>query len=62
MPGPLPLGEIASRLGGRVVGDAGVQIDQVGSLEHAGPRQIASSGQADPTKRAAELISGTRST
>jgi UDP-3-O-[3-hydroxymyristoyl] glucosamine N-acyltransferase len=41
MPGPLTLGEIASRLGGRVVGDPGVLIDQVGSLEHAGPRQIA---------------------
>ncbi|MGE3571789.1 MAG: UDP-3-O-(3-hydroxymyristoyl)glucosamine N-acyltransferase [Burkholderiales bacterium] len=41
MPGPLSLGEIASRLGGRVVGDAGVLIGQVGSLEHAGPGQIA---------------------
>jgi UDP-3-O-[3-hydroxymyristoyl] glucosamine N-acyltransferase len=41
MPGPLSLGEIASRLGGRVAGDAAVRIEQVGSLEHAGPRQIA---------------------
>jgi UDP-3-O-[3-hydroxymyristoyl] glucosamine N-acyltransferase len=41
MPGPLTLGEIASRLGGRLVGGAGVLIEQVGSLEHAGPRQIA---------------------
>jgi UDP-3-O-[3-hydroxymyristoyl] glucosamine N-acyltransferase len=41
MPGPLSLGEIASRLGGRVVGDPGVLIEQVGSLEHAGARQIA---------------------
>jgi UDP-3-O-[3-hydroxymyristoyl] glucosamine N-acyltransferase len=41
MPGPLKLGEIASRLGGRVVGSPAVLIEQVGSLEHAGPRQIA---------------------
>jgi UDP-3-O-[3-hydroxymyristoyl] glucosamine N-acyltransferase len=41
MPGPLSLGEIASALGGRVVGDAGVLIEQVGSLEHAGGRDIA---------------------
>lgn len=41
MPGPLSLGEIASRLGGRVAGDAAVLIEQVGSLEHAGPGQIA---------------------
>jgi UDP-3-O-[3-hydroxymyristoyl] glucosamine N-acyltransferase len=41
MPGPLSLGEIASALGGRVVGDAAVLIEQVGSLEHAGARQIA---------------------
>ena len=41
MPGPLSLGEIVSMLGGRVVGDAALRIEQVGSLEHAGPRQIA---------------------
>ena len=41
MPGPLTLGEIASRLGGRLVGGAGVLIEQVGSLAHAGPGQIA---------------------
>jgi UDP-3-O-[3-hydroxymyristoyl] glucosamine N-acyltransferase len=41
MAGPLSLGEIASALGGRVVGDAGVQIEQVGSLERAGDRHIA---------------------
>jgi UDP-3-O-[3-hydroxymyristoyl] glucosamine N-acyltransferase len=41
MPGPLTLGEIASRLGGRVVGDAGTVIRQVGSLEHAGAGEIA---------------------
>jgi UDP-3-O-[3-hydroxymyristoyl] glucosamine N-acyltransferase len=38
---PLTLGEIATRLGGRLVGGAGVLIEQVGSLEHAGPRHIA---------------------
>jgi len=41
MAGPLSLGEIVSTLGGRLVGDAAVQIEQVGSLEHAGARQIA---------------------
>jgi UDP-3-O-[3-hydroxymyristoyl] glucosamine N-acyltransferase len=35
MPGPLTLGEIAARLGGRVAGDPGTPIRQVGSLEHA---------------------------
>jgi len=41
MAGPYTLAQIVSRLGGRVVGDGGVEIDQVGSLEHAGARQIA---------------------
>jgi UDP-3-O-[3-hydroxymyristoyl] glucosamine N-acyltransferase len=41
MAGPLTLGEIASRLGARLVGDGDVLIEQAGSLEHAGPRQIA---------------------
>jgi UDP-3-O-[3-hydroxymyristoyl] glucosamine N-acyltransferase len=41
MPGPVKLGEIAARLGARVVGSDDILIDQVGSLEHAGPRQIA---------------------
>ncbi len=40
MAGPLTLGEIASRLGGRVAGNASTLIRQVGSLEHAGPDQI----------------------
>src|SRR6266702_3606383 len=40
MPGPLTLGQIASRLGGRVAGDAHTLIRQVGSLEHAGPGEI----------------------
>ncbi len=41
MPSPLSLGEIASTLGGRVVGDPDLRIEQVGSLEHAGAHQIA---------------------
>jgi UDP-3-O-[3-hydroxymyristoyl] glucosamine N-acyltransferase len=41
MPGPLTLEEIASRLGGRVSGDPGTRIEQVGTLENAGARQIA---------------------
>jgi len=41
MAGPYTLAQIASRLGGRLVGDGGVEIEQVGSLEHAGARQIA---------------------
>jgi UDP-3-O-[3-hydroxymyristoyl] glucosamine N-acyltransferase len=40
MPGPLTLGQIASRLGGRVAGDADTLIRQVGSLEHALPGEI----------------------
>ena len=39
--GPFTLAEIASRLGGRVAGNAQVLIAQVGSLEHAGADQIA---------------------
>src|SRR5690349_1654879 len=38
---PLTLGQIASRLGGRIVGDPATVVEQVGSLEHAGARQIA---------------------
>ena len=41
MAGPISLGEIASRLGGRVVGDAGVLVEQVASLERAQGRDIA---------------------
>src|SRR5512145_3065858 len=40
MPGPLTLGEIASRLGGRVAGDPQTLIRQVGSLDHAAADQI----------------------
>src|SRR5688572_7808294 len=41
MPGPFTLGQITSRLGGRVAGDPQIQIRQVGSLEGAAPGQIA---------------------
>jgi UDP-3-O-[3-hydroxymyristoyl] glucosamine N-acyltransferase len=41
MAGPFTLGEIASRLGGRLVGDPQTLIRQVGSLEHAAAGQIA---------------------
>jgi UDP-3-O-[3-hydroxymyristoyl] glucosamine N-acyltransferase len=40
MPGALTLGEIASRLGGRVAGDPATPIRQVASLEHAGAGEI----------------------
>ena len=40
MPGPFSLGEIASRLGGRVAGDPQTLIRQVGSLERATAGQI----------------------
>jgi UDP-3-O-[3-hydroxymyristoyl] glucosamine N-acyltransferase len=40
MPGPLTLGEIASRLGGRVAGDPQTLIRQVGSLESAAGDEI----------------------
>jgi len=40
MPVSYTLAEIASRLGGRVVGNPDALIRQVGSLEHAGPDQI----------------------
>jgi len=40
MPGPLTLGEIASRLGGRVAGNPQTLIRQVGTLERAGADEI----------------------
>ena len=40
MPAPYTLAEIASRLGGRVVGNPGTLIRQIGSLEHAEADQI----------------------
>lgn len=56
MPGPFTLGQIATRLGGRVAGEAGVLIRQVGSLEGAGAGQIAF--LANPKYRS--QLSGTR--
>jgi UDP-3-O-[3-hydroxymyristoyl] glucosamine N-acyltransferase len=50
MRGPLTLAQIASQLGGRIVGDPGVLIRQVGALESAGPGQI--SFVASPKYRA----------
>jgi len=41
MAGPYTLGQIAAQLGGRVAGDPQVLIHQVGSLERAGPGQVA---------------------
>jgi UDP-3-O-[3-hydroxymyristoyl] glucosamine N-acyltransferase len=41
MPEPLTLGEIASRLGGRIAGNARTVVRQVASLEHAQAHQIA---------------------
>ena len=40
MPGPLTLGQIVARLGGRVAGDADTLIHQVASLEGADARHI----------------------
>jgi UDP-3-O-[3-hydroxymyristoyl] glucosamine N-acyltransferase len=56
MPGPLTLGEIASRLGGRVAGDPQKVVRQVGTLERAGAEQIAF--LANPKYRA--KLAGTR--
>ena len=56
MPGPLTLGQIASRLGGRVVGDPQTSIRQVGSLEQAGAGQIAFFN----SKKLLSLLSKTR--
>src|SRR3954468_6519290 len=54
MAGPLTLGEIASRLGGRVAGDAQIQIRQVGSLKGARKGEISFLSN---TKHKAELAS-----
>lgn len=40
MPGALTLAEIATRLGGRVAGDPGARVSQVGSLENAAAGEI----------------------
>ena len=56
MPGPLTLGEIASRLGGRVAGDASTVVRQVGTLENAQAHEI--TFLANPKYRA--KLQGTR--
>jgi UDP-3-O-[3-hydroxymyristoyl] glucosamine N-acyltransferase len=56
MPGPFTLGEIASRLGGRVAGDSRTLIHQVGSLERAAAGQITFLSN----KRHASSLSATR--
>jgi UDP-3-O-[3-hydroxymyristoyl] glucosamine N-acyltransferase len=56
MPGPLTLGEIASRLGGRVAGDAATVVSQVAPLQSAGQGQIAF--LADPKYRS--ILAGSR--
>jgi UDP-3-O-[3-hydroxymyristoyl] glucosamine N-acyltransferase len=58
MAGPLTLGEIASRLGGRVAGDAGLRIRQVGTLEKAGPDQIAFLANPRYTAKLAQTRAG----
>ena len=58
MPGPLTLGEIASRLGGRVEGDARILIRQVGSLEHAAPDEISFLAQAKHREKLAATRAG----
>ncbi len=50
MPGPLTLGQIAARLGGRVAGNGETLVSQVESLEHAGSGQITFFG--DPRLKA----------
>jgi UDP-3-O-[3-hydroxymyristoyl] glucosamine N-acyltransferase len=56
MPGPLTLGQIASRLGGRVAGDPQTLIRQVGSLDHAAAGQITFLS----SRKLAERLSQTR--
>jgi UDP-3-O-[3-hydroxymyristoyl] glucosamine N-acyltransferase len=56
MPGALTLGEIVSRLGGRLAGDPATVIRQVGSLDNAGADQIAFLS----TDKLKSKLSGTR--
>jgi len=56
MPGALTLAEIAKRLGGRVAGDPGARVSQVGSLENAAAGEI--TFLASPKHRA--KLAGTR--
>src|SRR3970040_2907619 len=65
MAGPISLGDIAARLGGRVVGAAAILIEQVASLEHAQARDIAFFSSARykaqlAATRAAAVILGPR--
>ncbi len=63
MPGPFTLGQITSRLGGRVAGDPQIQIRQVGSLEGAASGQITflsnskHKGKLAETRAAAVILS-----
>ena len=58
MPGALTLGQIVARLGGRVAGDAGTLIRQVGSLDGAATGQISFlSGKKNLAKLAATRAS-----
>jgi UDP-3-O-[3-hydroxymyristoyl] glucosamine N-acyltransferase len=52
----LSAGELAERLGARLLGDAAVQLSGLGSLEHAGPGQL-SHLSSRPYRR---LLAGTR--
>jgi UDP-3-O-[3-hydroxymyristoyl] glucosamine N-acyltransferase len=54
MPGPFTLGEIASRLGGRVAGDPQTLIRQVGSLERAAAGHISFLSNKKHTAKLAE--------
>jgi len=62
MAGPFTLGEIASRLGGRLNGDSGILIRQVGSLERASAGEIAFfnsprlKGQLSETRASAVIL------
>jgi UDP-3-O-[3-hydroxymyristoyl] glucosamine N-acyltransferase len=62
MPGPLTLGDIASRLGGRVAGNPQTLIRQVGTLERAGADEITFfanpryKGQLAQTRAAAVIV------
>jgi len=56
VPGPLTLGQIVARLGGRVAGNADVVIRQVNSLEGAGAGQIS----FFTGKRHRDKLAGTR--
>src|ERR1700681_3332880 len=58
MPGPLTLGQIVSRLGGRIAGDPAVLIRQVASLENAAAGQISFFAHARYRKQLAATRAG----